>query len=471
MKSKTSCKCLRPAIGGMLALTMLSTAHAQEKPYTQPGTGVPVAPPSPKSAPVAPGADAKPDAPAATPEQNAFTKFFDGKIPEAIAKGKFSLNARLRYEWVDQSNFDKDANAPTIRTRFGYTTAPLYGFQGMIEGENITVIGSEENYNAAGSNNTFDKPVVADPPTTELNQAWLSYSYTNWVAAKGGRQRLVLDNHRFIGDSAWRQNQQTFDAITIGSMPLPDVSLFYGYIWEANRVFGDVDLPPANRDFDSDSHLVNVSWSGWKYARIVGYTYLLDLENAEGAANSCATYGGYVAGSAPVGEKVSIGYRGEFAYQTDYAESPLDYATEYYNVEAGATILPVSFGAGYEVLGSDTDETPFGVFSTSFRTPLATAHPFNGWANVFTTIPPQGLRDIYGFIQVTLPYDVPVRAVYHSFEADSGGADFGHELDFSASKKFGKYWAVTAKYAHYDGKDAPVAFDVDKFWAQVEFNF
>ena len=458
-------------MGGILALTILSTAHAQE-PYAQPGTAVPVPPPAPKPAPTAPGAEAKPDAPPATPEQDLFTKFFNGKLPEAIAKGKFNLNARLRYEWVEQSNFDEDSNAPTIRTRFGYTTAPLYGFQGMIEGENITVIGSEQNYNAAGSNNEPNRPVVADPPTTEVNQAWLSYSYTNWVSAKGGRQRVVLDNERFIGDSNWRQNQQTFDAIAIRSMPLPDLSLFYGYIWDVHRVFGDVDgLPPANRNFDSDSHLVNVSWSGWKYARIVGYTYLLDLENAAGTAESCATYGGYIAGSAPVGEKVSIGYRGEFAYQTDYAESPLDYATEYYNIEAGATILPVSFGAGYEVLGSDTDETPFGVFGASFRTPLATAHPFDGWANVFTTIPPQGLRDVYGFVQVMLPYDVPVRAVYHSFEADSLGADFGHELDFSASKKFGKYWAVTAKYAHYDGKDAPVAFDVDKFWAQVEFNF
>src|SRR5688572_3456986 len=314
----------------IILVTVASTASAQEKPYTQPGTGIPVAPPSPKPAATEPG-DAKPAAPTAAPEQNAFTKFFNGKIPEAIAKGKFSLNARLRYEWVEQSNFDKDSHAPTIRTRFGYTTAPLYGFQGMIEGENITVIGSEKNYNAAGSNDTPDKPVVADPPTTELNQAWLSYTYTNWVALKGGRQRLVLDNHRFIGDSAWRQNQQTFDAITIGSMPLPNVSLFYGYIWEANRVYGDVDgLPPVNRDFNSDSHLVNVSWSGWKYARIVGYTYLLDLENAAGTVESCATYGGYIAGSAPVGEKVSIGYRGEFAYQTDYADSPLTYGVEYY---------------------------------------------------------------------------------------------------------------------------------------------
>lgn len=396
--------------------------------------------------------------------------FFNAKIPEVIAEGKFNLNVRLRYEWVDQSTFTEDAHAPTVRTRFGYTTAPLYGFRAMVEGENIAVIGSDDNYNAAGSNGVTDRPVIADPPTTELNQAWLGYIYTNWVAAKIGRQRLVLDNHRFIGDSAWRQNMQTFDAATIGSTPLADLSLFYGYLWQVHRVFGDVDgLPPANRDFDSDSHLVNVSWSGWKYARFVGYTYLLDLENAAGTANSCATYGGYVAGSMAIGEEVSLGYRGELAYQTDYAGSSLDYGTEYYNIEAGATVKRLSFGTGYEALGSDDNGAGSG--RASFRTPLQTTHPFNGWANVFSTIPPEGLRDFYGFVQVAAPHDVILRSVYHTFEADAGGADFGQEIDFLASMKFGQYWAVTGKYACYDGKDAPVGFDVHKFWAQVEFNF
>jgi hypothetical protein len=244
-----------------------------------------------------------------------------------------------------------------------------------------------------------------------------------------------------------------------------------------NRVFGDVDGLPRtspNHDFDSDSHIVNISYSGWEYARFVGYSYLLDLQNRAGAANSCATYGGYVAGSAPVHERVSIGYRGEFAYQTDYAESMLDYAAEYYNVELNATIKPVSFGAGYEVLGTDSNSDGRG--SVGFKTPLATLHAFNGWADVFLTTPAKGLRDIYGFAQVTLPCDVPIRAIYHKYDADSGEGDFGWEFDLMASKKFGKYWTVLAKYAYYDGKDtaAGVAgspYDVHKFWAQVEFNF
>ena len=460
-------------IGSALVLAMASAVHAQEKPYSQPGTATPVAPPPPPPPPKSDApADVKPATPPPAPEPNPVDKFFNGKIPEAIAKGKFNLNVRMRYEYVDQSTFSEQANAPTVRTRFGYTTAPLYGFQGMIEGENITVIGSEKNYNAAGSNRTTDRPVVADPPTTEMNQAWLSYTYTNWVMARGGRQRIVLDNHRFIGDVGWRQNMQTYDAMAVESKPLPGLSLFYGYLWEVNRVFGDVDGLPhtsPNRDFDSDSHLINVSYSGWEYARFVGYSYLLDLQNPAGAANSCATYGGYIAGSAPVHEKVSLGYRGEFAYQTDYAESPLDYGAEYYNIEASATIKPVSFGAGYEVLGTDSNGNAPG--SASFRTPLATLHAFNGWADVFLTTPAKGLRDIYGFVQVTLPCDVPVRAIYHKYEADSGGADFGQEINLLVSKKFGKYWTALAKYAYYDGKDVPARFDVHKIWGQVEFNF
>ena len=459
--------------GGALVLAIASTLYGQEKPYSQAGTGQPVAPPPPPKP--ATTADAKRATPTPTPppEPNAVDNFFNGKIPDVIARGKFSLNARLRYEYVDQDpTFPDESNAATVRTRFGYTTAPLYGFQGMIEGENVALIGPDHNFNAAGSNKTPTRPVVADPDTTELNQAWLSYTHTNWVTLKGGRQRIVLDNHRFVGDVGWRQNMQTFDAATFESKPLPDLALFYGYVWEVNRVFGDVSGLPSlspNRDFDSSSHLINVSYSGWELGRFVGYAYLLDLENNAGTVNSSATYGGYLAGSAPVHEKVSLGYRGEFAWQTDYADSPLEYGAEYYNLELSATVKPVSFGAGYEVLGTGSNEA--GPGSVGFRTPLATLHAFNGWADVFLATPPKGLQDLYGFAQVMLPGQVPLRAVYHKYDADNGGADFGHEFDVQAMKKFGKHWTALLKYAYYDGKEIPVRFDKHVFWAQVEFNF
>ncbi len=458
--------------GSATVLAITASVFAQEKPFTQPGTGQPPAPP-PAATTATPTAQP-------APEPNAFQKFFNHKLPDAIAKGKFNLNARLRYEFADQNGvptITDDSHAMTLRTRFGFTSAPLYGFQGMIEGEDVRVVGPEGNFNAAGSNNKNYKPVVADPPTTELNQGWLSYSYTNMLTIKGGRERVVLDNHRFIGDVGWRQNMQTFDAATVEFKPVKDLSLFYGYIWDVHRVFGDVSGLPAasaNHDFQSSSHLINISYQPCQFVRFVGYTYLLDLDLNNGTAarfnNSSATYGGYLAGSAPVTEKLSLGYRGEFAWQTDYADSTLNYEAPYYNLEISGNVKPFAFGAGYEVLGSGANSGAGGG-RASFRTPLATLHAFNGWADAFLTTPNDGLDDIYAFVQVTLPERIPLRLVYHKFDADFGGADFGQEIDIIASKKFGKYWTALVKYAYYDGKAAPVAFDLQKFWAQIEFNF
>jgi hypothetical protein len=455
------------AVFSVATIAAVAAAHAQVKAYLQPGVA---------QAPAAPAAKSVEGSATATPspaEPGTIEKFFDGKIPDALAKGKFSFNVRLRYEGAEQEGIpaiSKNSNAPTIRTRFGYTSAPLYGFQAMIEGEDIHVLGPESNYNAAGSNGQGSRPVVPDPPTTELNQAWLSYAYTNVAAIKGGRQRIVLDNHRFIGDVGWRQNMQTFDSAVLESKPMEELSLFYGYIWNVNRVYGDVDgLPPANRDFDSNSHLFNVSYTPFKFGRFVAYSYLLDLENAAGAVNSCATYGGYFAGSTDATDRLSLGYRAEFAWQTDYGNSPLNYGTEYANLELSATIKPFAAGAGLELLGTD--------HGTSFRTPLATLHAFNGWADQFSTTPAQGLRDLYAFAQVTFPWQLPLRFVYHKYDAESGGADFGQEFDAVLSRSFGKHWNTMLKYAYYDGRDAAppvIAFanvDTQKVWAQVEFNW
>ncbi|MFN3410315.1 MAG: alginate export family protein [Limisphaerales bacterium] len=400
-------------------------------------------------------------------EPGSVASLFHGQIPEAFAKGRFNVNVRARYEFVDQDNLADQSNAGTVRTRFGFTTAPVHGFQGMIEAENVTAF-DDDSYNAAGSNGQPTRPVVADPETTELNQAWLAYSYTNLATAKVGRQRIVLDNHRFVGDVGWRQNQQTFDAASLTLAPAKGFNIFYGYVWDVNRVFGDVSgLPAANTDFNSSSHLINVAYAGCDYAKLTGYAYLLDLENAAGFASSCATYGLAFTGSAPVSEKLKLDYKAEFALQSDYADNPQSYDTEYYNLELAANVKPFVLGAGYEVLGSDN--------GVGFKTPLATLHAFNGWADVFLNTPGNGLRDWYVFAQVTLPKEMPLRVVYHKFDADTGGADYGQEVDVVLSRKFGKHWTALVKYAHYFGDDPvsglPANTDVQKFWAQVEFNF
>ena len=51
----------------------------------------------------------------------------------------------------------------------------------------------------------------------------------------------------------------------------------------------------------------------------------------------------------------------------------------------GSSVGPadtLSAGLGWEVLGGDEDEP-----GEAFRTPLATLHAFNGWADQFLTTP------------------------------------------------------------------------------------
>jgi hypothetical protein len=154
----------------------------------------------------------------------------------------------------------------------------------------------------------------------------------------------------------------------------------------------------------------------------------------------------------------------------------LRYGAPYYNLEAGLNLKPFAFGVGYEDLGSGAN-TGAGGGHASFRTPLATLHPFNGWADVFLNTPANGLQDLYGYAQVTLPAQIPLRFVYHKFDADYGSGNYGQEFDVIVSKNFGKYWAATLKYAYYAGQDAALPsltaanVNLQKFWAQVEFNF
>ncbi|WP_246283085.1 alginate export family protein [Marinifaba aquimaris] len=54
--------------------------------------------------------------------------------------------------------------------------------------------------------------MIADPESTEVDQALLQYKGKSWTT-KLGRQIIALDGQRFVGHVGWRQDSQTFDAL------------------------------------------------------------------------------------------------------------------------------------------------------------------------------------------------------------------------------------------------------------------
>lgn len=377
------------------------------------------------------------------------------KLPDPIKDGKLIFNARVRYEYADQRGF-KQSHAFTERIRLGYQTAEWHGFSALADFEDIRVIGSKRNANFAGLNGEPFRTVVADPEATELNRGWIGYSRWN-NTLRYGRQRIKLDNDRFIGNVGWRQNEQTFDGVTFRNTCVTNLTLFYSYVQNVNRIFGD-DHPAG--DFDSNSHLVHASYSGIPFGTLTAYAYILDFNNAPAA--SCDTLGGSFVGAWKISDEAKLDYRAEYAHQTEGGNNPTDYDTSYCHFMLGGSYDRFNLGAGYEVLGSSGG-------AVGFQTPLATGHAFNGWADAFLATPGVGLEDLYFSAGVKLPYEIPLKAIYHYYSAASGGGELGNEINVIATRKFTKRLSALAKFAHYSG-DGGFATR-DKFWFQVDYNF
>jgi len=370
----------------------------------------------------------------------------------ALTGGKASADLRLRYESVDQANALKDANVPTLRLRLGYETGQFHGFGAFVEAETVTALGGG-NYNSTVNGKTA-YATVADPEATEINQAYLSYAGLADTTLKYGRQRIILDNHRFIGNVGWRQNEQTFDAFTLTNASLPQTNITAGYIYNVNRVFSDKS---PQGDFNMNSPIFNVSYKGWSLGEVVGYGYLLDFTDL--AASSTQTYGLRLKGSAPLGGAKAL-YTAEYATQRDYRDNPRSYDLKYYLVEGGVGLSSAEFKLGYEVLGGNG--------TVAFQTPLATLHAMNGWTDQFLATPVAGLKDAY-LSAATMVRGTRLEAIYHDFRADSNSTRYGTEWNLQAVKAIDKTYAVGVKYASYDAKGFSV--DSDKFWLWAEAKF
>ncbi|MGV8843313.1 MAG: alginate export family protein [Pseudomonas sp.] len=375
--------------------------------------------------------------------------------------GKPILDARYRYEHVDQDNALNNANAQTLRTRVGFQSGKWYGLSALIEADNVSRIG-DASYNST-RNGQGDYSVVADPGGSEVNQALLRYDH-NLGNAVLGRQRINLDNQRFVGGVGWRQNEQTYDGVLGQLKPLDGLTLTYAYIDNINSIFGpgdnrfDTAGNPAN--IEGHSHLLNAQYVVMPELTATAYQYRLGLDNLALGNQSSQTTGVRLNGAIS-----GVSYALEYAQQKDYADNPQDLDSDYYLGELGYTIKGIALKAGYEVLGGDS-----GPGNRAFQTPLATKHAFQGWADIFLLTPANGVEDAYvGFTAPLLGGNLA--AWYHDFSAEQGSSQYGDEIDVSYAHPIPgvKGLVGLVKYASYDADD--FAVDTDKFWLQAQFSY
>ncbi|WP_309379910.1 alginate export family protein [Cerasicoccus frondis] len=383
-----------------------------------------------------------------------------GYAGEPATQGRLLFNQRLRYEYADVQGPLSSSNALTLRTRIGYETPKLYGMYLLGEFENTWAI-NYSDYQAFPGPGT--QTLIPDPRNNELNQ--LFFGFAGWNSDfKGGRQEINLDNQRYVGAVAWRQNEQTFDALRFQTEIIQDTWFSYAWDWRVNRIFG-VYAPTANLErFHSNNHFFNVHYKGVPYGTLAAYFYYLDLDGA--AAASGNTFGLYYDGKVELSDGLSMPFRAEYGFQTENSASGAnsDFWLNYFHTVLGLNYEGYEAGFGFENLGGNG--------TRSFQTPLATLHKFNGWADVFLNTPAAGLQDFYIYYKAKLPYKFGLTGAVHYFTAESANNTYGKEFDIGLSRPITDNLTALVKFAYYDGHggpSVPLGADVTKLWVQIDF--
>jgi hypothetical protein len=328
------------------------------------------------------------------------------QLADMVRNGKASVDFRYRYEVVDEDGFDDNAEASTFRTRLTLESAPLNGISALVEMDDVRTVGPDD-YNSTENGKT-EYPKVVDPEGTDLNQFWLRYSSDFDTTL--GRQRILHGNQRFIGGVAFRQNEQTFDALRAVLGQWDNWVIDLSYVDQVNRIYGPNDgANPAV--LDGDNFFLRADYQLGKKHSLAGYVYLFDFDD-----------------------------------QSAYASGKtVDNSSDSWGIEYRAS---ADHGVGV-------------------ATPLATGHQVQGWADKFLSTPEDGIEDIYIGINGKVG-TVKLGAIYHGFQAEDSSDDFGTEIDLVAAWPLDKYLTLKAEYASFDSDDDSRFSDTDKLWLTLQ---
>lgn len=376
-------------------------------------------------------------------------------LSDAIAGGKLIFEARARYELVDQKRtpvMTAQGEALTLRTRLGWETADWNGFKALIELDDVRQLGDEDyQVNVPGATtpplNGADKvrfPIINDPEVTELNRLQLTWTPSAAAQFTLGRQRILIDDQRFVGNVGWRQDEQTFDAVR-ADLAHGRFKATYAYVVHVNRILGEA------RDWDADTHLLNATWSPAEALRAQAFVYALDFQNS--GPNSSITTGVKASGKTWLG-LYQLAYNATYARQSEYRGNTPDFDLDYVGLDVAGTFDIWTAKLSWEQLeGNGT---------RGFSTPLATTHAFQGWSDAF--VQPlggnktfvDGITDLNVTLNVKprfkLAYlfnaDILVR--YHDFDAERTGADLGAEWNAQFQAAITPKLTAALKYADFE---------------------
>jgi hypothetical protein len=382
-------------------------------------------------------------------------------LAAALTGGDVNADINLRYEHVAREGVN-DAEALTIRSRVGYTTGAYYGLSGKLEIENVWSPFDVNYDNGVNGRTSFAR--IPDPQSTEINQGYLQFAAYD-TTLRAGRQVITFDDRYFVGDSAWRQNQTSYDGLRLETKALPHVTANYAYVFDEHNNIGNASSAGSR---GSDSHLLNVKTDVMPGTDLRAFVYRINLDDKAPTLSS-STYGIEAAPKYKVAQDWTLSGLASYAYQQDAARNPNNYGLNFYRVVGGADYQQINAKLGYEVFeGNGT---------ASFTRPFGNNFSPQGRSDVISTkvTIPNGLRDYWARLEYRLAGvheavdGLLMGGEYHSFEAQHISRHYGSEYNLYLNKNFGDRFTAELVWADYSADK--LSFDTQKLVAQFTVKF
>jgi len=384
------------------------------------------------------------------------------------------IEFRPRYEYVDvKNNGKKAANALTLKTVIGTKIKSIFNIKNLQATLEATDV-SAAIYNYSPQKNKYE--LVADPDNTRLTQAFISYKYKDKYTFIAGRKYVVIDDHRFIGNVAWRQMPQSFGILSVAGKPTKNLDFLLAGIYERK---GIVDTFNTNWRLDKMPVIFDINYKVISQFKLKGFAYLItDVHN---------TYGVKASGNIETENKIKINYLGEYAKQTDpYTKDNLSVRpsidTYYYRLKAGALLSGFFGNLMYTYFGDKNGK------SKGFSTPLSTLHKFDGWSDVLLKGAGNGFD--YGMNEISVSFGYKsintgkLMVAYLLFRANksqiqvNNSKKIGSEIDILYTKKLTKRLSFLTKAAFYKADNGYITSgsiegtrNTVKLWIQLHYRF
>jgi hypothetical protein len=276
---------------------------------------------------------------------------------------------------------------------------------------------------------------------------------------KLGRQRVRLDNQRWVSDNDFRQIPMLFDGITAAFTPIANTELmaqYFGRVRTTSGVTNELKLT-----------LLHAAWNPLPGHALAAFGYFHD-QPQNGASTGFANNSYRVIGVRAEGTMwkfgaIDVPYVVEIAQQRPYAGGDSRIDAGYWRAGAGLAANAWTLRYDYEV-----KESNGGLYG--LQMPLTDFYGFNGWTLHFFNTPRQGLHDQW----LTGRYAIGPVTFYaeaHRFRSDYGSLDFGRELDVGVTYEMLPSTFLRLQHARYDAGGGMAAPDIRKTWLTLSYSY